>query len=387
MTKVGVLWDGTSNSALTRIATSDITGWNTMTQAQATAALNAVSPWQYIQRVSLLPRGVVRNRCGGACYDDTDGSSLQNKMVYIPAFYSYYDVATTHAPQIAHWISNTLGDVITKIDGGTHTIVAGDLNPAFIVDAVPRSEIFYGAFEGTAIASGATTYMRSLATGALPTIGNSVATDRASANALGPGWGLINAQAHSAVTSLITVEFASYFLANALGFGPSMGPVVTGQTAANGNTSVGDTGGMISPVSWRGIEEVWGGVYQYLDGILPTGTGPYPMKLLVQTANQAKYGDVTKYVSAGTSYPAAGGEPISAVAMPTSYRWLFEPTAIAASGDTSNYYCGELYLDEATGVYVGGPAGYAAGPWNRLLSNVESGSDNRGVRLLYVRAP
>ena len=146
-------------------------------------------------------------------------------------------------------------------------------------------------------------------------------------------------------------------------------------TAASSRTSAGG-------VQYRGIENPWGNVYEWIDGINFSNRAAYIC------TDPSKYADdtSTNYTAAGLSLPSNSGF-IKTLGNCTALPWAFIPTA---QGGSSTTYVPD-YVNSYSGwcvLYVGGCYGYTAGYCGLFYFSGNYGSSNAysyiGARLLYV---
>lgn len=168
------------------------------------------------------------------------------------------------------------GDVMVKIpkfwfrryrDGNIEHIKIADkaadgftLHPAFNHAGVEKDYLYVGAYKTSSDKS---------VSGATPQVNQTRATFRTNAKAKGTGWGLIDIASISAIQMLILVEFATNNVQAAIGRGYCDGnsaaintgscdsvPNLTGRPAGtDGNVDV----------VWRGIEGLWGSLWEWVD--------------------------------------------------------------------------------------------------------------------------
>jgi hypothetical protein len=167
-----------------------------------------------------------------------------------------------------------------------------DVHPAFIKGAVEYDYRYYGAYPGTLYDVSASAYVDGDDSGTLYAAGDKLssisgikpytnetrATYRTAAAARGTGWHQLDFALVSAVQLLYLIEygdfnsqlmisagnskFSSFVFATCIG--------ATGKSNGDGNASGGQstTGGNIGDyVTYRGIEDIFGNLWQFLDGI------------------------------------------------------------------------------------------------------------------------
>jgi hypothetical protein len=268
-------------------------------------------------------------------------------MSVVPAAYQFTDVGTgANAGKIAWWIGNVLGDVITTIDGGTHTISNADIPPAFIVDGVPKQVGFVGSFEGS-VSGGK---LQSIA-GVSPVDTVTKATYRGYAQARGSGWQLETIQMHGWLGMLIILETASLNSQGTIGNGVSYastintGYTATAGTAPSGNVTYGNTTpATANAVSYRGVENLWGNVSKFIEGIrTDTSNGLW----IAPQTNAIPYSDastltgtqVGAYINTGSTAPTiSSASYITSIFTTSALSGLFFPSA-ASGGSSTTYFC------------------------------------------------
>lgn len=268
-----------------------------------------------------------------AIIDGTDG----NVMVEIPKFwYKYENVGGVHK-----WsISDT-------------TQTGYEVHPAFIRGGVEKSFRYYCAYQGytlsTKLISGS---------GRVPTASKTRATFRTEAAANGTGWSQIDWNLLIAVQLLYLVEYANFNTQAMLGQGITSGSVytaVTGSSNSLGNASSPSTNTDTQFMSYRGIENWYGQINKFIDGVNINGRVYYVNNNPTTFADDVFTGD---YINTGiTSATTSGGHIKDLVA---SWKGF---VASSTSGETSSMFVPDRFY-QSTGVRVmffGGNASYAAG--------------------------
>lgn len=207
-------------------------------------------PWQGIRRCNLADDGTVNAYHGDPTYQD-NGSNGQ-VMVEIPKFWFK---KTVTANGYEFWIA----------DG---PLAGYSVHPAFYRDrgtgaAVEVSKRYASAYLGFTNAG-----KLESKSGVTPTASQTIGTFRTQAQARGAGWGIEDFNLFYALQMLYLVEYASMDSQTALGQGYTGGSSAraTGGTVASGNTSSGSASATVQ-VSYRGVEDIWGNLYYWLDGL------------------------------------------------------------------------------------------------------------------------
>lgn len=137
------------------------------------------------------------------------------------------------------------------------------LHPAFNHSGVEKDYLYVGAY--------ITTSGNKSASGARPLANQTRATMRSNAKAKGTGWGIIDIAALSAIQMLILVEFANNNVQSIIGRGYCDGNSSALSTGTCNNVSgltgrPAGTDGKVDVV-WRGIEGLWGNIWEWVDGV------------------------------------------------------------------------------------------------------------------------
>lgn len=217
-----------------------------------------------------------------AIIDGTDG----NVMVEIPKFwYKYENVGGVHK-----W----------SISDAAQT--GYEVHPAFIRGGVEKSFRYYCAYQGytlsTKLISGS---------GRVPTSSKTRATFRTEAAANGTGWSQIDWNLLIAVQLLYLVEYANFNTQAMLGQGITSGSVytaVTGSSNSLGNASSPSTNDSTQFMSYRGIENWYGQIYKFIDGVNVNAYVYYVNNNPATFADDVFIGD---YVNTGITSATANG--------------------------------------------------------------------------------
>lgn len=260
---------------------------------------NKVFPWAGINRCNLNDSGQVvayhgdpNYREDGLLGNEDDGFTLGHQvMVEIPKFY-YRGFKTTKGKQ---W------EVSPNKKSGFK------LHPAFTDGVKEFDNIYMSAFEGTLYDVSASKYLKadeqiadfaktsgdklSSVAGGRPASGETqnltIVNSRILAENRGEGWGQQDFTTVSAIQLLLIIEYASFDSQSVIGkgvvdktSGTGNESEVTGGTASLGNASgmASGTDGLVS-VSYRGIENFWGNIYKWVDGLnIKADNQPYLAK-------------------------------------------------------------------------------------------------------------
>ena len=288
-----------------------------------------------------------------------DGSN-GDVMVEIPKFY----ISISLAGSIETW----------RISDGPHD--GFYLHPAFNRPGGVRDCIYVGAYE---TGSGYTSK-----SGVAPLVSITRAQARTGSRGRGSNWCELDIAAVGCVNLLMYIEYATLDMQGAVGAGNS-------NTAAAINTGgsdsmAGHTGRPSGTpdaiaVKYRGIENWWGNVWAWVDGLNINGGAYY------YCLNPEQYADdtTTNYTTASQSIGTAlSASYIKTMGLTEGATWLRLPTTGGGSGST--YYCDSVWTSTAWRVArLGGDwaAGSSCGPAAWILSNTSSDADTySGCRLL-----
>jgi hypothetical protein len=355
----------------------------------ACPTFNNVAPWSGMGRVSL------------------DGQT----MVIVPAFYYRVDNRTTAG---FHYMDFWISDIPTATFA---------LHPAFITDSRTLPYFMIGAFEGSAYDVSTSTYMTSdnssvdfnattgdklsSVTGVKPMSGknNAGATlpaFRQIAKNRGTGWGLQTFGMVSAIELMYLVEYGDFNSQSKLSAGITQ---ITDDAATNmamntgftagvgGNSSnLGNSSGEITtlhyqtaqstkPMSYRGVENFYGNLYNWADGLNIKGNNmPW-----VADHDFASDTFAHPYVDTGLTLPAANGYA-SNLAYAAGFDWAFLPSA--AAGLSNTYLCDYYYQNPGNRAAVFGGAwnsGVFTGAFSWFLADAPALVGRRvGARAAYI---
>ena len=288
------------------------------------------------------------------------------------------------------------GDVMVKIpkfyyrrykEGNVEHIQIADnpadgftVHPLFNHAGVEKDFAYIGAYK--------TSSSNKSVSGAAPQVDQTRAVMRNNAKSKGEGWGLIDIAALSAIQMLFLVEYATNDSQKAIGRGYCDGnsgalksgtcnnvPGLTGRPAGtDGKTDV----------VYRGIEGLWGNVWEWVDGVNFNGRTPYVCN------DPSKYKDdvSTDYTRLSYSLASSSSGYISQEGVDTEANsHVMLPSQI--SGSESTYYC-----DYGSSSSSGWHVLYVSGSWSNgsncglFIANCDNSSSysysNFGSRLLYI---
>lgn len=264
-------------------------------------------------------------------------------VVEIPKFYYKYSYSgTTHEWQVSEY----------PLDGF-------DLHPAFYVNGEVKDFAYVGAFEAAWWDDSAGDYVQAVGTpdsadrldsvaGEFPAGNATRAEFRDLANNRGSGWFQQSFYIRHAVQLLFLIEYRDWNSQDVLGEGAtdwssSNWNDYNGHYAVNqagwslkdGNDSANSTQGgdeLGSYVTYRGIENFYGNIWKWVDGMNINDNHPYV------TNNPSNFGDDTKsnYVDLGVDLPASNGYQVTL----EQVKHGFLPASVGGSSSTyiTDYY-------------------------------------------------
>ena len=223
---------------------------------------------------------------------------------------------------------------------------------------------------------------------AAPTVHQTRATMRTNCKSKGWGWGLIDVATNSAIQMLYLVEFADNDSQAKIGRGYCDGDGSTIKTGScdsvpNLTGRPAGTNGMVDVV-YRGIEGIWGNIWEWMDGLnYNGGTDNYYV-----CTDPSKYADdtATGYTKVSFTGPTSDNY-ISKEGMDNALPWAMLPSEATGGSETTFY---PDYFHQSSGWGVAARSGNSSngskcGVWF-LSCNVGSSSSAPyfGSRLLYT---
>lgn len=254
------------------------------------------------------------------------------------------------------------------------------LHPAFNHGGVAKDYLYVGAYK--------TTSGNKSASGVSPLVNQTRATMRSNAKAKGTGWGIIDIAALSAIQMLILVEFANNNVQSVIGRGycDSNSSALSTGTCNNVSGLTGRPAGTDGKVDvvWRGIEGLWGNVWEWVDGV-NWNNGTYYV-----CNDPSKYADDTTTNYTALSFKGAtnwSNSYITQEGLDTSNPHVMLPSA-AGSGSETTYDCDACWSSTGWRVFLRSGHWYygsLCGLFTADLSYGSSRSDSYfGSRLLYI---
>lgn len=282
-----------------------------------------------INRCNVADDGTINAYYGDAGYTE-DGSNGQ-VMVKIPKFY-YKVTPDSDGGLDGVNIRKCTWEISDTADYGFA------LHPAFYDASGNEIDYFlYGAFNGvgqrdSAYGASYNTTSDKLSSVAgssmLPVNNLTRATARTMATNRGVGWYSAGVKQTMAVQMLMAVE---YGFNSQIGIGQGVvsasAATYAGQTT--GNVTSGTQDNKTTPVNWRGIENFWGNVWDWIDGLNIDNRNPY-------FCNSYTFADdtATGYTQIGFDIPSSNNF-ISALGYDSNNDWIMLPSEASGASATS----------------------------------------------------
>lgn len=256
-----------------------------------------------------------------------------------------------------------------------------ELHPAFKHAGVEVDYIYVGAYK--------TSSNNKSVSGASPQVSQTRATFRSNAKVKGAGWSLWDVAVLSAIQMLMLVEFATNNMQSAIGRGycdSNSAAISTGScnSVANLTGRPAGTDGKVDVV-WRGIEGLWGNIWEWVDGV-NWNDGTYYV-----CNDPSKYADDTATNYTALSFKGAtnwSSSYITEEGLDTGDNEHVMLPAAAGSGSESTYDCDACWSSTGWRVFHRGgswSSGSSCGLFTAYLSNTSSLSyASIGSRLLYI---
>ena len=329
-------------------------------------------------RCNVADNGTINAYYGDVGYTE-DGSNGQ-VMVKVPKFYYKFTPITLDGVNIreGQWeISDSADDGFT-------------LHPAFYDANHNEIDYFlYGAFDGVGQRDSAygTSYNTSTdklssvaGSSMLPTNSLTRATARTMATNRGSGWYSVGVKQTMAVQMLIAVE---YGFNSQIGIGQGVvsasAATYAGQTT--GNVTSGTQDNKTTPVNWRGIENFWGNIWEWIDGLNVNNTIPY-------FCNSYTFVDDTStgYTQIGFNLPSSNY--ITALGYDSTNDWVLLPSESSSTSNPTGPIGDYCYSNSEWRVTrLGGSwgSGSGAGAFCWYCSDSSSGAyTNIGARVMFI---
>ena len=298
------------------------------TTANKTAGsdFDSIYPWSEMKLCNVSDSGEITAYIGDSGFK-RDGTNGQ-VMVKIPKFY-YRHVYGEAAKKHQFWISE-------------HPISGFKLHPAFIRAGVEKDYILMGAYKASFGRNQANTAdALASVSGVFPAVSQNIGQFRTLAEGRGTKWTQADALTRNAVALLYLVEYADTDSQSAIGAGvtDSTAAIASGGcdylNGASGN-AVGDVGTV--SVSYRGLEDLWGNVWEFVDGINIKRSEKQPY-IADDNSNFVDNTFTGVYTSSGITLPSGNGY-VKDFACSAKADWLLMPTTVGGGYNTyiPDYY-------------------------------------------------
>lgn len=358
----GVVWTySNSSTALTRITkTNDPNNYVntdiTTSPSPAVGTGSGSSPFDdYMPWKGMDEYNIVDNTVGAKRGESGFSRSSNDVMVYIPEFY-YKIIDDSSSSKRYFYIADKAITGFEKHPGSGRY--------------VGRYNTISGVYSHT---------------GSLPYTNMSRGTARRDARGKGDKWALYDYASWCAVWLLYIVEYADWDSQSKIGIGwtgSQSTAIISGSTdSMTYHTGHASSSSGFAAVQYRHIENPWGNVFEWIDGI-----NFYNGIVYICT-------DISKYVDgASADYVTIGAKTqndgyISAIGYSSTSPWSFYPTSVNGSGTT--YIPDQAYCrNDWTVLYVGGA--WSEGSYAGLFyfaANASvgvAGGQAYGARLLFV---
>ena len=330
-----------------RLTTQSSSAWERTDSNTASVNFDTVYPWSDIISVNYDKTLGITAKYGDSnfAFDGSNGEV----MTYIPEF----------------WYRRYVDNNVEYIQISKHHFTKAKKSEAFYLGR-------YTTSSGTRSISGVTS-----------TVSTDIATFRSNAKAIGDGWGIMDYHIFF-IQMLYLVEYADYNSQSVLGQGVCSAST---QVSSGGCDSLGMSSGCItndgvSSVIYRGLENIFGNIWQFIDGIT-----------IVDHQAYVSYNQ-NDYVNAKTtgSYRMLGYVNATSDGYPTNLGYDSDneivafPTAVG--GSSSTYMCDYYWQSAGTRLAVFG------GAWNAgasdgffcwyLLADFSVSTTSVGSRLLLT---
>jgi hypothetical protein len=248
---IGIAYTGTISESTNSLLRVGVPAWAAGTFTRGQRVTNGGYLWECIAASTTATPAV------GTVASDLTGTDGQ-VMVEVPAFSVRYGFLNgVHTREVRLGCSDSL-------------IAQGfQPHPAFIkTDGTYKDAFYIGAYHtydnaGTGSSVSGQTNTRS----------QTRATFRTEAAARGTGWHVLSYLEYAAIQTLLVCEFRDYNSQKVVGNGSDVGTtygVTTGQSDSDGNHSVNSTDNVSDAddyMSYRGIENLYGRAWQWVDGV------------------------------------------------------------------------------------------------------------------------
>lgn len=352
---------------------------------RSTDAIEALNVYRNMKRCNVADDGTINAMDGDLTY--TENGSNGQVMVKVNKFYYKLDVSQTGDLDGVNIRKGRWSVADTKLDNSYK------LHPAFLAaDGVTELDYFlYGAFDGVGQDSeGVYSTSYNTTTYKLGSVGGNTyapsnnftrATVRTMAANRGTGWYQAGVKQTMALQMLFGVEYG-FNSQLGLGYGVVNASAAAKTGITTGSISSGTKANQTTPVNWRGIENFWGNIWNYIDGLNINNRIPYVCDTFSFADNTS-----TGHTQIGFNVPEGSGTYVSAFGYDSNNDWVLLPSE--ATGADQNSAIGDtIYTNTSWRVaYLGGrwTYGFAAGLFCWVLFDDSSSAGSvRGSRLMYI---
>ncbi|MGI6605876.1 MAG: S-layer homology domain-containing protein [Peptococcia bacterium] len=368
----GASWNSsTGGTTMTRLG--DAVGANgKTTPAQIGKYFDDFAPWSGMRLCTVSDGGVITSYLDEfANPDDFDRSGGAGQvMVQIPKFYYKH---TYENGVHEFWVADSSAEGYI-------------LHPAFMRAGSERDFLLVGAYKASlGKAEDNVTDTIASRTGTFPEVSKTLKEFRDYATARGDNWTQIDALTRNAIALLYLVEYANTDSENAIGRGVVIAsePVACGGcnylNGASGNAA-GDVGKR--SVSYRGMEDLWGNYWEFIDGINIRDYCPYVAD------NSFKSNEFEgEYQELSVSLPNADGYITDFIFSPKEEEnWFLLPSTVDSNDKTRipDYY----YQSSGERIVLAGgrwSSGGTAGMFSYTINAVStSKNDYSTARILFI---
>lgn len=367
--------------------------WTRLGQSTALTDFSKAYPFRDVRRCNLDDSGKVVAYYGDPTFKE-DGTNGQ-VMVEYPKTYTKYSYYTVSGKTYHEWW-------VSRVQYADF-----EINPAFIKGTSIVDKFYIGAYNGSIFDTSASAYLLadeqvadftvstgdklSSISGAKPCSGLTqdltIIKSRILANNRGANWGLWNGNQVAFVQMLLMIEYGHANSQTAIGSGvvnkasgTGNESELTGATSFLGNLSGRQAGtdGLTS-VSYRGLENMWGNIYSFVDGINIQADN----KLWINTTNQNFVSDSfdSPYILQGTLSNVNG---YVSKLLGTKYGMFATQNTGSSTTKIPDYYyqsTGNRIARLGGFWYFGSDAGFAC--WSLHISSVYR-DRYIGARLCYA---
>lgn len=332
-----------------------------------TSDFDTMPIYRDIVRVNLADDGTV-NAFEGDENFKTDGTNGQ-VMTRIPAFY-YKVVNNSDASTLSVSISNQ------KAEGY-------ELHAAFRHNDTTQDYIYVGSYKtGASYTSKA---------GVVPLVNQTRAATRSGiAGSRGGGWSMVDVATRQAINMLMFVEYGTLDLQTAIAPGHSNANNTAAINTGGSDDIAGHTGrpsggGDKVNFRWRWIEDWWGNVCEWIDGLNFNGGTFYVCLNQAQFADNTASNYTALSYTVGTALSSSYGTKLG---YDSANPWSLLPSA-HSGGSSGSYLCDACW--SSTGWRVASAGGYwndagLDGPssWSWHYASSGASSGHIGSRLLFI---